>query len=63
MTDHTRDIESRESRLQRHLQELIDAIDHRVAQIEREGESQIAAEAKTLREMAQKRLTQLATRV
>jgi hypothetical protein len=49
-----------ETSLQRHLRELIDAIDRRVSHIEREGEARIATEARALRENALGRLAELA---
>jgi len=49
-----------ESRLERHLRELIDAIDRRVAHIEHEGEARIATEARSLRQNALERLAELA---
>jgi hypothetical protein len=41
------------------LRELIDALDSRVPQLEREGETRIAGEAAALKEKAVKRLAQL----
>jgi hypothetical protein len=46
-------------RLIEQLSELIRALDSRVPQLEREGESQIAEEAAALKRMATERLAQL----
>ena len=43
----------------RHLQELVAALDHRVPQVEREGEAAIARDAAALREKALKRIAEL----
>jgi len=49
-----------ETPLERHLRELVDAIDRRVAHIEHEGEARIGKEARALREHALARLAVLA---
>jgi hypothetical protein len=43
----------------RHLRELVAALDHRVPQIERAGEAQIARDAAELRERALQRIAEL----
>jgi hypothetical protein len=43
----------------RQIRELIAALDHRVPHVEREGEAEIAREARLLREKAVQRLTEL----
>jgi hypothetical protein len=43
----------------RHLRELVAALDHRVPQIERVGEAQIARDAAELRERALQRIAEL----
>jgi hypothetical protein len=57
----TKQNESPESHatLLRHLRELVDALDHRGAHIEREGEGQIARDAAALKEKALKRIAEL----
>jgi Asp-tRNA(Asn)/Glu-tRNA(Gln) amidotransferase A subunit family amidase len=49
-----------EAELTRALLELIEALDRRVARIERVGEASIARDADALREKARKRLTEIA---
>jgi hypothetical protein len=46
-------------RLIKRLRELIDALDSRVPQLEREGETRIADDAAALRQKAVERLTEL----
>lgn len=45
--------------LQRHLRELVNALDKRVPHVEREGEAQIAADSRALKEKALQRLAEL----
>jgi hypothetical protein len=47
------------ARALRHLRELVAALDHRVPQVEREGEATIAREAAALRKKALKRIAEL----
>jgi hypothetical protein len=43
----------------RRLRELVEALDRRVPQVEREGETRIASDAAALRRKAQKRIEEL----
>ena len=45
--------------LRRHLHQLIEALDQRLPHIEREGEAQIAQQARVLKEEALRRLAEL----
>ena len=45
--------------LKRHLRELVNALDKRVPHVEREGEAQIAADSRALKEKALQRLAEL----
>lgn len=47
------------ARALRHLHELVAALDHRVPQVEREGEAAIALDAAALRKKALKRIAEL----
>ncbi len=53
------DTEVGRKRLIEELRELIDALDSRLPQLEREGETRIAAEAAALKERAVQRIAQL----
>ncbi len=47
------------ARALRHLHELVAALDHRVPQVQREGEAAIALDAAALRDKALKRIAEL----
>jgi hypothetical protein len=59
MTGSHSESDAGRQRLIEQLRELIDALDSRVPQLEREGETRIAGEAAALKEKAVKRLAQL----
>ena len=59
MTGTNTQTELGRERLIEQLSELIQALDSRVPQLEREGETQIADEAAALKRMATERLAQL----
>ena len=61
MTPTRTETEAGRKRLIEELRELIDALDSRVPQLEREGETRIASEAAALKERAIKRIAQLET--
>jgi hypothetical protein len=61
MTGSYSEAEVCRQRLIEQLRELIDALDSRVPQLEREGETRIAEEAAALKERAVRRIAQLET--
>ena len=61
MTGTRTETDAGRKRLIEELRELIDALDSRVPQLEREGETRIASEAAALKERAVKRIAQLET--
>jgi hypothetical protein len=59
MADKKKNAESDRALAQRHLRELIAALDRRVPQVERVGEIEIARAAAALRKKAEQRLASL----
>jgi hypothetical protein len=58
VTDQKRSLEP-EATVLHHLRELVQALEHRVPHIEREGEAQIARDAAALKEAALRRIGEL----